>query len=428
MQRYLRGGALAAIGAVAIGVAACAGHAGTPLPDAPQAPAVNGPVAAVTATPPVTAPVLIVYPYTNRWTTQTWSGPTATPSTSPGSDSGRITVNFKIDKKTGIYHVIERIKSKSGSLEDLNSAIAFARHRGGIAQIILSDNYTFTAGTLTQTGMDTYPNGQNSVDFPLTAGRHWSAAAAHISYVNIQQGGSNPFAQNTSITEARDGTYHGQTSFSSLKGGKNQDNYASTTRVLLDRASVYRLSERAAGYNRLTQVFELPEGHVIDVRSLGRPPLPVKRGTVKVPDWYPGDGPLPETLYSDDFRVAGPAKMPSDCGQRQGQASTKVVERFANLDPVQGFYNTYTADYYLAQLAQNQYWFACIVEPYENDTYANGWAMSAGDWGGLTSRQIGKQILIATKVKSGAPNVAPQVLGLPALALPSVAFRTQIRR
>ncbi|MBV8725746.1 MAG: hypothetical protein JO078_00780 [Candidatus Eremiobacteraeota bacterium] len=428
MQRYLRGGVLAALGALAIGVAACSGHAGyAPLPSAPQAPAQNGPLPAATATPPVTAPVLIAYPYTNSWTTRTWAGPTATPMVTNGSDAGRITVKFRIDKKTGVYDVVERVKSRTaGSLEVLNSAIAFARHRGGIAQIILSDNFTFTAGTLTETGMDTYPNGQNSIDFPMYTGRRWSAAAAHTSYVNIQEAGSNPFAQNTSFTEAADGTYHGQTSFSSVKGRHNQDNYASTTRVVLDGPSIYRLSERAAGYNRLTQLFELPKGDFIDVRSLGREPLPFKRGTVKVPDWYPGGGPLPKTLYADDFRVAGPARMPSDCRARRGESSTKVVETFANLDPVQGFYNTYTANYYLTQLAQNQYWFACIVETYTNDTYANGWAMSGGNWGGLTSEQVGTEVLIATKVTTPSAILPQALLALPALTFPSVGFRTHV--
>ena len=40
--------------------------------------------------------------------------------------------------------------------------------------------------------------------------------------------------------------------------------------------SVYTLSERAAGYHKLTQVFELPQAGHIDVRSEGREPLPVK--------------------------------------------------------------------------------------------------------------------------------------------------------
>ncbi|MBV8198086.1 MAG: hypothetical protein JO263_08120 [Candidatus Eremiobacteraeota bacterium] len=428
MQRYLRRSALLAASALAIAVAACSGHTGyAPLPGGMQAPAHNGPFPASTATPPVTAPVLIAYPYTNNWTTRTWAGPTASPTAVPGSDAGRITVKFRIDKKTGVYDVVERIKSRTaGSLEVLNSAIAFARHGGGIAQIILSDNFTFTAGALTETGMDSYPNGQNSIDFPLTTGSRWSAAAAHTSYVNIQESGSNPFAENTSFTEARDGTYHGQTSFSSVKGQHNQDNYASTTRVLLGAPSIYRLSERAAGYNRLTQVFELPKAGVIDVRSLGREPLPFKRGTVEVPDWYPGGGPLPKTLYADDFRVAGPADMPPDCRSRRDEPSTKVVEKFANLDPVQGFYNTYTADYYLRQLAPNQYWFACIVETYTNDTYANGWVMSGGNWGGLTSEQIGTEVLIATKVTTPSAILPEGLLGLPALTFPSAGFRTRV--
>jgi hypothetical protein len=115
--------------------------------------------------------------------------------------------------------------------------------------------------------------------------------------------------------------------------------------------------------------------------------------------------------------------MPSSCGARSGQASTQVVERFANLDPVQGFNNTYRADYYLAKLAKGQYWFACIVEQYTNKTYANGWAMSAGEWGKLSYRQVGTEILIASGAKSKSPAIAQEMTVLPALPFPSAVFR-----
>ncbi|MBV8068127.1 MAG: hypothetical protein JO113_09115 [Candidatus Eremiobacteraeota bacterium] len=405
-----------------IAIAACSGHApgGSALPPAGQE-MLRNPAPNTSPTPPVTAPVTIPYPYTNEWTTKTWAGPTSPPTVQKGSDSGVTTVKFALDKKTGIYDVVELIKSKSGSFENLNSAIGFLRHHGGIAQIILSDNYTYTAGSFSETGMDTYPNGQNSFDFPLTTGNRWSAAAGHSSYVNIHQSGKNAFAENTAYTEAADGTYRSQTSFSNIHGNQNQNNYASTTHVLLNKASDYTLSERAAGYNKLTQLFELPKNGDIAVRSEGKEPLPFKRGTVKVPDWYPGDGSLPGTLYSDQFHVVGTEYAPSpQCGSREGQLATEVVEKFANLDPVQGFYNTYTAWYYLMPLAKGQYWFGCIIEKYANRTYANGWAMSAGSWGKLSSEQIGTEILIASKVKSQALFGG---LSLPALTFPPIAFR-----
>jgi len=94
------------------------------------------------------------------------------------------------------------------------------------------------------------------------------------------------------------------------------------------------------------------------------------------------------------------------------------VEDFANLDPVQGFYNTYTANYFLARLAKGQYWFACIVEAYKNRTYANGWAMSAGNWGGLSSEQVGTEILIASGVKSPSDAVLPDGAGNPGADVP----------
>ena len=145
-----------------------------------------------------------------------------------------------------------------------------------------------------------------------------------------------------------------------------------------------------------------------------------------MPDWYPESGHLPSTLYSDDFNVVGPATMPGSCRTHQGEASTEVVERFANLDPVQGFYNTYVTEYYLASLGQGQYWFACIVENYRNETFANGWAMSAGRWGGLSSRQVGTEILIATKLRYTSARDVTGMAALPALTFPSLGFHARI--
>jgi hypothetical protein len=373
-------------------------------------------------TPPVSAPVTIPYPYTNTWTTTTWTGPTAKPVMTKGRDDGTTTVEFTLDRNTGTYDVIETIKSLTGYTEVLNSAIGFLDHAGGIAQIILSDNYSYVDGPFVETGMDTYPTGENSFDFPLVSGRTWSAAARHVSYVNQHQSGQNAFSENTSYTEAADGTYRGQTSFSEIHGKKNQDNYASTTSVALKAPSVYILSERAGGYNQLTQTFELPNANHIEVVSSGKKPLPFKPGRVEVPDWYPGHGPLPSALYSDNFHVVGLAREPASCGKRAGELSSEVIEEFANVDPVQGFYNTYQATYYLSKLAKGQYWFSCIVERYVNAAYANDWVMSAGDWGKLSSRQIGTEILIARGAEGDARMLPQAMGGVQILTFPPALF------
>ncbi len=419
MQRNVRIGAAFGV-ALLFGIAGCSGQSGsgTALPPGAQAP-LHQPFPAPKATPPVRAPVTIPYPYTNKWVTKTWSGPTAMPSSAPGSDDGVTTVKFVLDqKKKSLYNVLERIDSKTGYVENLHSAIGFLPHDGGIAQIILSDDFTYVQGPFSETGADTYPNGENSFDFPLTTGNHWSAAAAHTSYVDQELSGKGAFDENNAYTEAADGTYSGQLSFADLGRRKIQDNYAATTQVSLDKPSRYTLSERALGYNKLTQLFELPSGGYIDVRSEGREPLPFKRGTVKVPDWYPRNGALPKTLYSDDFSVIGSTTMPAECGKREGEHSIAVIEKFANLDPVQGFNNSYKASYYMRSLAKGQFWFACIIEAYKNDTYANGWAMSAGNWGKLSSEQIGTEVLIASGVKEPSLGITPEGIALPALTFP----------
>ena len=390
---------LLAAGTLLAGTAACGGSqqaAGGALPGG-ATPSIAHPMAA--ATPPVTAPVTIPYPYTNTWKTTTWSGPSAKPKTKPGSESGKIVVKFTVDKKTGVYFVPETIDSNAGYTEVLNSAITFPPYKKGTAQIILSDNFSYVQGPYTETGLDTYPQGQNSFDFPLTNGRKWSAAAAHASSDNQTQTGKQSFQEIDSSNVAADGEYTGQTSFSSTNGSANQDNYASTTGVSQSNPSSFTLSEPAAGFNTLTQTFGLPSGASIDVVSSGKKPVPFKTGKVRVPNWYP-NGSLPAALYSDDYKVTGTATMPSDCGNKwSGQSSTAVTENFSDLDPVQGTLDTDSTTYYLTSLATGQYWFACIVENYTNATYANGWVMGSGNWGGLSSQQVGTEILIASGAK-----------------------------
>jgi len=176
----------------------------------------------------------------------------------------------------------------------------------------------------------------------------------------------------------------------------------------------------------LTQSFALPAAGKIAVTSSGKNPIPVKKGTVKVPDWYPASGALPDPLYFDNFHVDGSATMPSSCKSRSGSASTKLTETFGSLDPVQGTYDTYTATYYMAQLASGQYWFACIIEAYENDTYANGWVFAGGKWGGLTSKQVGTETLIAANVSTAS--LRPSAVGaVPLVPFPSLALRELAR-
>jgi len=380
-----------------MGLSACAGTHGGSLPGIDAASAAR-PLAA--ATPPVTAPVTIPYPYTNVSTTTTYKSASAKGVSKTTHETGTTTVQFLLDKKTGVYLVPETIKSSLGYTEVLDSAIAFPQYNGGTAQIILSDNYTYTQGTYTETGLDTYPQGQNSFDFPLTKGLRWSAAAAHVSSDNQTVTGSGAFSQNDASNVTADGQYTAQTSFSST-GGSNQDNYASTTSVSLSAASVYTLSEPAAGYNTLTQTFKMPAsaGKSIPVTSSGKKPIPYAAGTVNVPNWYP-NGKLPRALYADNYLVPGTAAMPSTCGKTwSGKTASVVLENNIDVDPVQGFNNTSRTTYYLTSLAKGQFWFACIITNYTDATYANGWVNGAGAWGKPSSVTTGVETLIATGAK-----------------------------
>src|SRR5579862_2492451 len=137
MHRPLgRAGFMLFTAASVLALGACAGgmRPGTNALPANALPA----IADAAATPPVTAPVSIYYPYTNTWTTTTWASATAKPVSKNGSDSGTITVKFTRDSRTGVYDVPETIASESGTREVLNSAVGFEHLGGGIAQIILS--------------------------------------------------------------------------------------------------------------------------------------------------------------------------------------------------------------------------------------------------------------------------------------------------
>jgi hypothetical protein len=411
-------------GALIAGVAACGGQHGGPSA-LPEAGSPAGPMAA--ATPPVTAPVTIPYPYTNVSTTTTWKSATAAPKKTSNTETGKIVVQFALDSKTGVYLVPETIKSDAGYTEVLNSAITFPALKKGTAQIILSDNYTYVQKPLTETGLDTYPQTQNSFDFPLTKGRRWSAAAAHVSSDNVAQTGSGAVSEIDASNVAANGEYTGQTSFSSTNGSANQDNYASTTSVSATDPSVFTLAEPAAGFNMLTQTFGVPAAKKpIVVSSKGKKPIPFKSGNVRVPNWYPG-GTLPKALYSDDYVVTGPISMPSQCGKKwNGKPSTAVTETYYDLDPVEGEYDVNTTAYYLTTLATGQYWFACIVEAYTNTTYANGWVSAAGNWGTPSSQTTGTEILLATGATPTAHDLAG-IRGLHVLSLvPPVASRQRL--
>ena len=416
-------GTLASASVLAVLVVAAGCSAGTHAPGSALLPNAGGsaPASFAQATPPVTAPVTIPYPYTETYATTTWAGPTAKPVTTNGSDDGTITVKFKLDPKTGNYLVPEIIKSKLGYKEVLDSTIGFLPvPSGGIAQVILSDNYTFAEGPFTETGMDTYPQGEAAPYFPLKPGRTWSSAANHTSFYDEVLTGKGAFEENVSTNAFANGTYTGQTSFSSTHGFKNQDNFASTTSVTLSGSSTYTLAMPAAHYNLLTQVFYPPNGNKVAVTSFGVKPIPYKPGTVVLPAWYDLSA-LGNVLYADDWRVVGKATMPPDCGNRTGQASTLVTEASFDVDPVQGTNDAYVAKYYMASLAQGQYWFACIVENFTDTTYANDWVMSGGHWGGPTSQQVGKEVLIA----SGAKPTASQLRSIGGLH--ALSFVTPLR-
>jgi hypothetical protein len=403
-------GRLVLAGTIAAGVAACAGGQPASSGAIPTADGIRSVAPQAAVTPPVKAPVTIPYPYTNVWKTTTWASGTSKGVAKPGNEKGTITVQFAIDKKTGVYLVPETIKSNAGYTEVLNSAITFPVLKTGTAQVILSDNFTYVQGPYSEAGLDTYPQGQNSFDFPLSTGRTWSAAAAHISSDSQAQTGSGAFSQNDATNVAADGDYTGQTSFSSTTGSANQDNYASTTSASASSPSVYTIAEPAAGFNTLTQTFAAPStSKTIDVTSSGKKPIPFKPGTVKVPNWYPA---VASPLYADNYKVTGTATMPSQCGTKwNGKSATAVLESFSSLDPVAGEYDVNNTTYYLTSLATHQYWFACIVESYTNTTYANGAIMSAGAWGSPSSQQVGTEILIAT----GATPTASDLMSIPKL-------------
>jgi len=69
-------------------------------------------------------------------------------------------------------------------------------------------------------------------------------------------------------------------------------------------------------------------------------------GTVEVPDWYPGGGAPLSPLSNSSDRIAASMKAPKTCDSMAGTTAYDVHEKYYDLNPVQGYYQTRTTDSY----------------------------------------------------------------------------------
>ncbi|HTU80867.1 MAG TPA: hypothetical protein VMF61_01980 [Candidatus Acidoferrales bacterium] len=374
-------------------VPACAACAGALAPHAASGVLPGG----ISALPP---PVSVRYDFSERYELELWTGPTAHPIDAYGGNAGSVEVAFAKDARANRYDVREQIRQVNGN-ESWRGTVSFANAGGAVAQVLESDESTTVAAHRRQTALDTFPSGRIVFEYPPSYGLKWDAAARDLSSYAIVQTQPGAFAQTGSADSAPDGTYTSQTNYSSTRGAANRDDYAATTAVSLFGPSVFRLSERAAGFNPLTQTFALPAGGAIAVTSSGKPPLPVRPGRIRIKSWYPlGGGAFPRPLYRDRFRVRGKIAIPAFCGRRKGETATRVDETSYDVDPVQGTVSVYAAVYLLTPLGSDRYLIACVAENYTDGTYANGRALGGGSWGRMTRLQTGTAVAVAHDVES----------------------------
>ena len=95
----------------------------------------------------------------------------------------------------------------------------------------------------------------------------------------------------------------------------------------------------------------------------------------------------------------------------------RIDEYTTSVDPVQGTASATAAVYLLTPLGAGQSLLACVVEQYSAGVWANGWALSAGDWGKLTRLQSGNRLYIAGDVGVSAAASGIGVVGLDAVEL-----------
>lgn len=359
---------------------------------------------------PVKSGETFSYDYSDTGANVTWSGPTASPVSSPVSDSGSISSVWAVDPKNKIYNATTTSTSKAGTVNVLSESIGFVKNGKNLNEV----EYAYNIGnydpatTVEYSEIDTLPQTMQLLVLPLTTGAKWKSSPADIwSLYETTTSSSYKYAQ--SQNTAANGSYTEQDEFTVAAGAASDDNYAETQVFGFTNPAVYTYSRPAEPSNQLTQTFGFPAGGKIKVRSSGVAPLPAPTGTVRVPDWYPGKGAVPKPAITDKFKVVGPVAMPTACGSQKGKTATEVDEDYDELDPVSG--------YYLAENVQNYYgktFLVCLTYTSNYTTYANGLFYN-GTFGKPISQHTETYAEWQTGVK-GASRVSRALAAVPAFA------------
>ena len=120
--------------------------------------------------------------------------------------------------------------------------------------------------------------------------------------------------------------------------------------------------------------------------------------------------------------MASTQKIPAACGRRKGETATRVDEYANAVDPVQGTASAYAAVYFLTPLRGGGSLVACVAESYAEGVWANGWALSAGNWGKPVRLQSGNRLYIAVDVSPSAVS-AENAAGLGVAGVDAKAMR-----
>jgi hypothetical protein len=372
--------------------------------------------ATVSATALASPQATIHYTYWERYDLDIWTGPTSNPIQAYGGNGGVIDVSVA-RHADGTYDEIQRERYVGGS-GTLDSTYRLMRAGNRTMQVLVAQASTLRSPGISQQTTDTYPNLRAAFLLPLMPHDVWSATARDLSSRSIVETSPSPASEQETADRREDGTYDSKVSAS---------DFTSATYVRRFSASAYRLSEN--GYNTLTQTFALPVKGIIDVASSGNPPLPVKPGTVRIKSWYPyNGGALTQPLLRDRFHVIGSVKIPAVCRRRVNQPATRINEEGYSVDPVRGTASAFVTAYFLTPLSKRTQMIACVVEQYVEGVWANGWAMSAGDWGKLVREQSGERLYIARDVPAGAGEMDLPVVGVDAIAMRRLLNSEDVRR
>lgn len=262
-----------------------------------------------------------VLSYTNYYTgtLTTWSGPTASPTSSPYVGTSNNTTTYGYDS---IDHIYQSAYAEKGYTK--TTYFGFASVNGGLEEITFNDKTAYIYPGIF--GTDFFPAGELSAILPFVRGASWSDAAADVS-TELDQDSS------TWTTANLDGSYFAQEHPIIAAG-------IGTISLKADGSAVSRVQNEGQTQDRVAVAVPQREGKGYLIpgttqQAVAFPATPPPPRPFLASDWYPDKAPRP--LYADRTRVAGSTKTPASCKTQAKLATTETIEIYKRLDPIEAY-------------------------------------------------------------------------------------------